>query len=164
MGFSWPTMPGGGQAKVAQQVGAIGAGIGALGEEINAQQAEVELQAFRIQFEGEIDALGDRISKNQDENTYISETDKVIAGTKEYWPTNGLAKRRAAEFVSRRTPQLHDDARTSQKLRIQSKWDAGLITEVDNSVQRGHTIDLTRYVNEGLKNENVQQRKEVLSF
>lgn len=157
MGYRWPTMPRTGEAAVMQEVSRFAGGIGELGLVFHLQQAQVDYEAFKIEFEGEIDALGDRIARNQDENTYLAETKKVISATNGYMPKNSLAKRFASSFVNQRTPQLHDDAKRAMKFRVQSKWDAGLINETEKAIKTGALIDLTTYVTIGLINGSITE-------
>ena len=157
MTFRWPGTPSTGEAQVWQQVGNIGAGIGQLGATFNEQQAQVDFEAFKIQFEGEMDSLGDRLRKNQDETTYHAEVDKIISGAQRYMPKNGLAKRSASSLINQRTPQLHDDANEAMKARVQSKWNSTLITRADAAVRDGHVADYALFVTEGVRNGNISE-------
>jgi hypothetical protein len=146
-------MPGTGGAAVWQGVSNIAGAAGALGEVLNKQQAQVEYEAFK--FEGNIQALGEKLDKNQDENTYLAETNKVITGANSYMPQNGLAKRFASSLVNQRTPQLRADAGKAIKARIQSKFDAGLITEGEKAAQTGVAVDYLAYVGAGVANGSI---------
>lgn len=145
MGFRWPTMPGSGRAQVAQQIGAIGAGIGALGEEINAQQAEVEYQDFKLRQKALIDTLGDELEKNTDENTYQKETDKVIAAMQSDMPKNGLAKRFASSWIKNEIPKLNAAANESIKRRIKDKSDVKQGELIEDAIRSGNTVDLVEH-------------------
>ncbi|KKN75793.1 hypothetical protein LCGC14_0376690 [marine sediment metagenome] len=145
MGFRWPTMPGSGGAQVAQQIGAIGAGIGALGEEINAQQAEVEYQDFKLRQKARINALGDTLEQNTDENTYLSETKKVIDQMQSDMPKNGLAKRFASSWIKNEIPHLNKAANESIKRRIKDKSDVKQGELIEDAIRSGNTVDLEEH-------------------
>ena len=145
MGFRWPTMPGSGGAQVARQVGAVGAGIGVLGEEINLQQAEVEYQDFKLRQKARIDALGDELEKNTDENTYQAQTDKVIAEMQSDMPKNGLAKEFASGWVKNEIPALNAAANESIKRRIKDKSDVKQGQLIEDAIRTGNVVDLAEH-------------------
>ena len=145
MGFRWPALPGSGGAQVARSIGAIGAGIGALGEELNTQQAEVEYQDFKLRQKARIDALGDTLETNTDENTYLSETNKVISQMQSDMPKNGLAQRFASAWVKNEIPILNAAANESIKRRIKDKSDVKQGQLIEDAIRTGNVVDLAEH-------------------
>ena len=158
MGFRWPTMPGSGGAQVAQQVGAIGAGIGRLGEVFEEKQARVRLDDFKLSVTKRMIELGNEIGEEQDEDKYQAMMDAAFSDLQGQIP-KGMAGPLATSYLNSEKIAQLKSVDVSMELRVESRWAAQNLVHQQEAIESTNPIPFLDSVDVGLVNGYIDEEE-----